>query len=297
MDLTWTLDHQPVDADLARITDAVVAHGRALADSDAQAIACFVRQGGRIVAGACGRTELQRLYVHHLWVDEPLRRRGLATELLQRLEAAARDRGCFDAALETLSDEGAAWYGRRGWRSVAMVPRWVGPFNRHVLVKPLAGDGGAGAVRMTLERPDRPDVWALVEALDAFQKPLYPPESHHGIDLDALLQPNVLFAVMRNTSGLAIGCGALVLGGDGTGELKRMYVMPAQRGGGRARTLLSWLELQGAERGCRTFRLETGIHQHEALAFYAAAGYRRRGRFGDYPDDPLSVFMEKQANA
>jgi putative acetyltransferase len=53
--------------------------------------------------------------------------------------------------------------------------------------------------------------------------------------------------------------------------------------------------VQGAERGCRIFRLETGIHQHEALAFYAAAGYQRRGRFGDYPDDPLSVFMEKQA--
>lgn len=292
MDLTWTLDPAPADADIDLITRAVTAHGRALAGSDAQPIACFVRQGDRIVAGGCGRTELQRLYVQHLWVDEPLRRRGLATELLQRLEAAARERGCFDAALETLSDEGAAWYGRRGWRSMALVPRWVGPFNRHVLVKPL---GGAGSVRITLERPDKPDVWALVEALDAFQKPLYPPESHYGIDLDALLQPHVLFAVMRNAEGLAIGCGSLVLGTDGSGELKRMYVMPSHRGGGRARALLAWLETQGAERGCRVFRLETGIHQHEALAFYAAAGYQRRSRFGDYPDDPLSVFMEKAA--
>lgn len=39
--------------------------------------------------------------------------------------------------------------------------------------------------------------------------------------------------------------------------------------------------------------LETGPYQPEALALYAAAGYERRGPFGAYRDDPLSVFMEK----
>ena len=91
--------------------------------------------------------------------------------------------------------------------------------------------------------------------------------------------------------------GAVVLGSpdnnDGSGELKRMFVLPAHRGGGRARQLLAHLEALGRERGCRVLRLETGIHQHEALAFYAAAGYQRRGPFADYPNDPLSVFMEK----
>ena len=32
----------------------------------------------------------------------------------------------------------------------------------------------------------------------------------------------------------------------------------------------------------------------EAIAFYERAGYRRRGPFGDYQDDPNSVFMEKR---
>jgi putative acetyltransferase len=147
--------------------------------------------------------------------------------------------------------------------------------------------------RLALERADQPEVVALIDALDAYQKPLYPPESHHGIDIDALLQANVLFAVLRSAEGSAVGCGALVLAGDGSGELKRMVVLPPWRGGGRARALLAFLEAAGAERGCRCFRLETGIHQHAALAFYAAAGYARRGPFGDYAPDPLSVFMEK----
>ena len=148
-------------------------------------------------------------------------------------------------------------------------------------------------LNVALERADQADVAALIDALDAYQKPLYPPESHHGIDIAALLQPEVLFAVLRTPVGHAVGCGALVLDGQGHGELKRMFVQPAWRGEGRARALLAFLEAAGAARGCHCCRLETGIHQHEALAFYAAAGYARRGPFGDYRPDPLSVFMEK----
>lgn len=40
--------------------------------------------------------------------------------------------------------------------------------------------------------------------------------------------------------------------------------------------------------------LETGIHSHEALALYKRCGFARRGRFGSYSDDPLSVFMERR---
>lgn len=148
-------------------------------------------------------------------------------------------------------------------------------------------------VRIALERPDHPDLRALVDELDAYQKPLYPPESHHGIDLDALLQPQVRFAAVRTVAGEAVGCGALVLDDEGGGELKRMYLREPWRGGGRARALLDFLESAGRDAGCTVLRLETGIHQHAALAFYAAAGYLRRGPFGSYGPDPLSVFMEK----
>lgn len=41
-------------------------------------------------------------------------------------------------------------------------------------------------------------------------------------------------------------------------------------------------------------RLETGIHQKAAIGLYRAAGFEITGPFGDYPDDPLSVFMEKR---
>jgi putative acetyltransferase len=42
----------------------------------------------------------------------------------------------------------------------------------------------------------------------------------------------------------------------------------------------------------RSLRLETGISQLEALGLYERAGFRRRGPFGEYREDPLSFFME-----
>lgn len=145
--------------------------------------------------------------------------------------------------------------------------------------------------RIAIERPDQPEVAALVDELDAFQKPLYPPESHHGIDVPALMQPNVLFAVARDGSE-AVGCGAVVLN-DGWGELKRMYVRPGSRGRGVAQGVLAFLESSARRRGFRLIRLETGVSQPEALRLYERAGYLRRGPFGQYGPDPLSVFMEK----
>ena len=41
-------------------------------------------------------------------------------------------------------------------------------------------------------------------------------------------------------------------------------------------------------------RLETGVHQPEALSLYERRGYVRIPPFGDYPNDPLSVFFEKR---
>jgi putative acetyltransferase len=145
---------------------------------------------------------------------------------------------------------------------------------------------------IAFESPDQPDVIALIADLDAYQDSLYPPECRFALDLSSLKQANVLFAVARDSKGLAIGCGAIVLGAD-FGELKRMYVSPGGRGKGVARRLLAQLESRAFAANCTLLTLESGPYQREALGLYAAAGYERCGPYGDYKDDPLSVFMQK----
>jgi len=147
-------------------------------------------------------------------------------------------------------------------------------------------------LQIALESPDQPDVIALIDALDAYQRPLYPAESHHGVDIATLLQPNVVFAVARDEAGRAVGCGAVMLCGR-FGELKRMYVQPACRGRGVAKALHERLQAEAQKNGCGALMLETGTRQPEAIALYERLGYRRRGPFGDYRPDPHSLFMEK----
>jgi putative acetyltransferase len=142
------------------------------------------------------------------------------------------------------------------------------------------------------ESPDQPDVLQLIDELDAYQRSLYPAESNHLLDLSSLLQPNVHFAVARGGQGEALGCAAVVLM-DGFAEIKRMFVSPRARGGGVGRRLLEHVEAQALAGGRHVLRLETGIHQPEALGLYERAGYSRRGPYEGYAEDPLSVFMEK----
>ena len=147
-------------------------------------------------------------------------------------------------------------------------------------------------MRIVIESPDQPEVVQLIADLDVYQDGLYPAESRYALDLESLKKSNVRFAVARDAGGAAIGCGAIVLG-PGYGELKRMYVAEPSRGKGVAGAILRLLETEARKAGCAVFTLETGPYQPEALKFYASNGYLRRGPYGDYPDDPLSVFMQK----
>lgn len=142
------------------------------------------------------------------------------------------------------------------------------------------------------ETPDQPEVRAMLEKLDAYCAALYPAESNHLMDIASLLAGEVLFLVARDVEGRAAGCAALVNRG-GYGEVKRMYVDEARRGLGTGRKLLEHLAMFARMSGLQVLRLETGIHQPEAISLYERFGFVRGEPFGDYRPDPLSLFMEK----
>jgi putative acetyltransferase len=90
-----------------------------------------------------------------------------------------------------------------------------------------------------------------------------------------------------------MGCVALRVDAGGYGEVKRLYVSPRARGLGLGRRLLTALDAEARREGLGRLRLETGIHQPEALGLFRAVGFTEIGPFGEYGPDPLSVFLEK----
>jgi GNAT superfamily N-acetyltransferase len=146
---------------------------------------------------------------------------------------------------------------------------------------------------ITPERPDTPDALALIAELEAVLDPLYPRESRHGYSVEKLLQENVAFFVVR-VEREAAGCGGVQLYGTDYGELKRMYVRPRFRGRGLGKLILENLAAHALRNGVNLLRLETGIHQKEAIGLYEGFGFKRIPPFQPYRADPLSVFFEKR---
>jgi GNAT superfamily N-acetyltransferase len=143
------------------------------------------------------------------------------------------------------------------------------------------------------ESPDTADARMLIAELEAALEPLYPTASRHGYSVEKLLREKVPFFVIRQ-DGEPAGCGGLQLFGTEYAEIKRMYVRPAFRGLGHGKLLLEHLAAYAREYGIGLLRLETGIHQIEAIGLYERMGFQPIPPFGPYSEDPLSRFYEKR---
>ncbi|KAA3512189.1 GNAT family N-acetyltransferase [Agrobacterium rosae] len=147
------------------------------------------------------------------------------------------------------------------------------------------------SVEIKLEHPRQPEIQRLMEMSNAYMASLYPAESNHMVDLDALEKPNASFFVARN-EGTIVGCCALVEAGDGTAEIKRMFVDPEARGLSIGKLMMQAVIARGQGLGLSAIRLETGISQPEAIGLYRKAGFVEIEPFPPYKPDPLSMFME-----
>jgi len=150
------------------------------------------------------------------------------------------------------------------------------------------------------ERADHPQVVTLLAALDTYLATLYAPEANHILSVQQLLAPEVtLLAAWQGDR--IVGTGAVRrMDGDADtadqpyGELKRMYVAPSLRGQRLAVRIVAALEEALRVQGITLALLETGRDQVQAVRLYERCGYARRGPFGGYPDNGLSLFYAKR---
>jgi putative acetyltransferase len=122
-----------------------------------------------------------------------------------------------------------------------------------------------------------------------------PPESVHALNLDSLRQPDISFWTLRE-DGQLLGCGALKQLDDQHGEVKSMRTARAHLRRGVAASLLTHIVDEARRRGYRRLSLETGSAEafRPAHEMYSRFGFVRCGPFGDYVEDPFSVFMTKE---
>jgi putative acetyltransferase len=149
-------------------------------------------------------------------------------------------------------------------------------------------------------------VLELLRLSDEFALGLYPADSCYMLDLGELEAPGVTVFVARDAGagdaasvgtasvGAALGMVALVDRGDGSAELKRMFLHESARGRGVGGELMRALEVHARASGISVIQLETGPKQPAAVALYERHGYGHIANFGLYIGDEFSVCMEKR---
>lgn len=116
--------------------------------------------------------------------------------------------------------------------------------------------------------------------------------SGHALDPSGLRAPGMRFWSAWEGETL-VGVGALKRIGAEHGELKSMHTAEAARGRGVGSALLRHIMAAARAHGMRRLSLETGAWPYflPARAFYARHGFTYCGPFGEYRNDPNSVFM------
>jgi putative acetyltransferase len=121
---------------------------------------------------------------------------------------------------------------------------------------------------------------------------LSPPESVHAMDISKLRQPDITFWTAWSGAGL-VGCGALRELSPTHGEVKSMRTALAHRRSGAGRAVLTHIIAEARRRSYDRLSLETGSMKafEPAHKLYESFGFSHCPPFGDYVDDPNSVFM------
>ena len=117
-----TVEREPDPLDLAFLEQRMAEAAISAADvGDEEEFAVLVRDDDRVVAGASGSIWGGGCQVHVVWVDEPLRRRGLGRALMAEVEHEARRRGCRLVMGLTYDVLTGDYYDRLGYRTVGAI--------------------------------------------------------------------------------------------------------------------------------------------------------------------------------
>ena len=142
-------------------------------------------------------------------------------------------------------------------------------------------------IRTTSENPDFQKLTRLFDDylvdIDGDEKDFF--ASYNNVYIDTVL------VVYEN--GEAIGCGAFKEFDEVTAEIKRMFVLPEQRGKGLAKYILNAIEDWASEMGYTNYILETSPKLESAIALYKKMGYEIIPNFKQYIDVENSMCMKK----
>lgn len=88
-------------------------------NKDVKEVGIFLEdESGKKVAGLIGDTHGNWLEIEYLWVNEENRGQNIGTELMNKAESIAKERGCKCVFLNTFSFQAPKFYEKLGYKEV-----------------------------------------------------------------------------------------------------------------------------------------------------------------------------------
>ena len=143
-DLTLTVETAPDPKDVEALGRGLTEHALPYTRrAGFKPLAVFARDGkGTLVGGVQGYVNWTWLHVSLFWISAEARRQRLGSSLLKAIEAAAIERGCTHAHLDTFSYQARPFYERHGYALFATLEDYPPGHQRFFLRKTL-GPGRA----------------------------------------------------------------------------------------------------------------------------------------------------------
>jgi GNAT superfamily N-acetyltransferase len=137
--VTLTVETEPSDRDVAALANGLTEHALPTTGRAGFApLAVFARDAeGALVGGVSGTVNWNWLHVSLFWISAAERHGGLGSRLLAAIEAAAIERGCAHAHLDTFSYQARPFYERHGYTLFATLPDYPPGQSRYFLRKDL----------------------------------------------------------------------------------------------------------------------------------------------------------------
>jgi len=92
---------------------------------------------GKKVAGLIGNTHGNWLFIKFLWVGEKLRGHNIGSNILDKAEQTAKERGCAYSFLDTFSFQAPEFYKKHGYKEVFTLENYPVTGKRYYFTKTL----------------------------------------------------------------------------------------------------------------------------------------------------------------
>lgn len=137
--IKFETDANPSRQDIQKLADGLNHHAtESVGSRGFDSTAIWVKNNdGEIVGGVQALINWNWLHICLIWLDESLRKQGVGTELLNRIEALGRASGCTHAHLDTFSFQARGFYEKHGFRVFGNLEDYPPGHNRYYLYKSL----------------------------------------------------------------------------------------------------------------------------------------------------------------